>query len=696
MNDRLRRSLPLAGALFLALFPLREFLGSRVPVGRDLPFFFYPLKAHLAEAVLRGELPWIDRFRWGGAPLLGGPSAAPFDPANALFLILPLGAAMKAWIVLHLALALAGFAAFSRRLGLSREAAAVAGLVFTLGGIAVSVAPFPPTLSALSLLPWFAAFTFDLVRSPGIRPAAAVAVVAAFILLATAPEFVLYAAFLAIAIVFVAREKGGGVRQTLRPVGALLASALVAAALAAVSVVPGFVAAARSSRSPELGRSFAGGALTPFEMARLPDLAVDGRVADWTVATRAPGVPHYPWLPSVTPGRVAWLLVLAGLFVRGPGRFAAWILVLFGVLLALGDATPAFGIATRLVPPLSWIRYPERHLILAGFGFAWVAALGLSALTRFLSPRGLRIVLPLLAVAVLADREGIARGLVLMDDAAVLERAPALLAPLLPLPEGAPPPRLFYQDLYAPVPVYDTRDLAVSGRVARQSLLPAYASLFGVGYQFEVDYDLSLPMEAYEWERMLARAVPESPALARLFVRGAGVAAVVRTAPDADGRFGPTLERIVDAVPPYRFAARLVASDNAPEVFRRLLKDGFPVDTAYVDEPVPGLSEAPSVGRILSVADRPSALTLEVEVPGPEHGFLMLYRLRDAVEDATLDGRRVSAFRLAFGFAGVDVPPGRHSLRLRPDTRWVKIGSVISLLAALSLAGILVARRRIP
>ena len=89
-----------------------------MPVGRDLLFYFYPLKAHLAEGIARGELPWVDRFRWGGAPLLGGPSAAAFDPANVLFLALPLGAAMKAWMLLHLAILVAGFAAFARRLGL--------------------------------------------------------------------------------------------------------------------------------------------------------------------------------------------------------------------------------------------------------------------------------------------------------------------------------------------------------------------------------------------------------------------------------------------------------------------------------------------------------------------------------------------------------------------------------------------------
>ena len=696
MRERLRKSLPLFGALVLALLPLRAFLGSGVPVGRDLLFYFFPLKAHLVEAVARGELPWVDRFRWGGSPLLGAPSAAPFDPANVLFLVLPLGAAMKAWTLLHLGVALAGFVAFARRLGLSRGPAAVAGLVFALGGTTVSVASFPPTLSALSILPWFAAFVFDLVKAPRIREVAAVAIVAALILLATAPEFVLYATFVAVAVFFAAQGEGSGPREIARPLAALAVGALIAASLAAVAVLPTGATAARSIRSPEGGGSLGKGALKPFAVSRIADLATDGIVADWTIVAWAPGVPDYPYLPSVTPGRVAWVLVLAGLVRKGPGRIAAALLALTGLLLALGDATPVFGLARRVLPPLGWIRYPERHLILAGFGLAWLAALGLARLVDAVSPRALRIALPLLAFAVFLDREGITRRLSPVEDASVIARAPALLAPLFPVRVGAPPPRLFFWDIYAPVPVYDLRDLAASSRVGRETLVPAYASLFGVGYQFEVDYDLSLSGEAFEWTRLLSRAVPETPPLALRFIRGVGVSAIVRSERGEDGRYRPRLERILDPVPPYRFAGRLVASADARAVFKRLLEDGFPVDTAYVDEAVPGVSLAPAAGRILAVDDRPSGLFLDVEVEGPGPGFLMLYRLREAAEEATLDGRPAGVSRVAFGFAGMAVPEGRHTVRLRPDTRWVKIGSVISAVTALALAAALLVPRRRP
>ncbi len=320
-----RRAAPLAGAILLAWIPYRAFFSSDVPVGRDLLYYFYPLKAHLAEAVARGELPWVDRFRWGGAPLLGGPSAAPFDPANVLFLALPLGAAMKAWMLLHLAILVAGFAAFARRLGLTPAAAATAGLVFALAGTTVSAVPFPAALSALSILPWFAAFVIDLVRAPSGRAAAKVAGAAALIVAASPPEFVFYAGVVA-AVLLVASPP--------ETPGAALPGRGAAAGRAARAPWP-WRPGSRPSRCfppprpPRVASAAPGGgmgegaaALEPLDPARLKEFLADSLVADWTRVAVAPGVTHYPYIPSLTPGLVAWPLVLARAR-RGAARFAS-------------------------------------------------------------------------------------------------------------------------------------------------------------------------------------------------------------------------------------------------------------------------------------------------------------------------------------------------------------------------------------
>ena len=690
-----RRAAPVLAAVALAWLPYRAFFGSRVPVARDLLYYFYPLKAHLVEGLARGELPWVDRFRWGGAPLLGGPSAAPFDPANVLFLALPLGLAMKAWMLLHLALLVAGFAAFARRLGLAAAPAAVAGLLFGLAGTTVSTVPFPAALSALSILPWFAAFVLDAVRAPSRRTVVKVGAAAALIVVATPPEFIFYAAAVAVALLLAAPpETAGSARPRRGPALAALASAAVlAGGLSAVAAFPGAASAMRSIRGPGGGMGEGAAALEPLEPARLKEFFADGLVADWTMEARGPGASHYPYLPSLTPGRVAWLLVLAGLAWGGPLRVASVLLSAGGVLLALGGATPVFHLAVKVVPLLGSLRYPERHATLAGFGLATLAALGLARLDAALSPRTRRAVFPLLALAILVDRESMARRLSFTDDASVLARRPALLE-TLPAPGGdEPPPRIFYRDLYAPVPAYDTHDVEASNRTGRTSLLPAYGSLFGAGYVFEKDYDLSLSVEAFEWMRLFSRAVPAPGPLPLRIVRAAGASAVLASERGEDGRYRPTLHRFAETVPPFRFASRVVASSDARAVFAQLLEDGAPPGTAYVDEALPGFPDSPGAGRVHAVHDRPSGLALEVEVDGSGEGFLMLWRLREAVEEAAVDGRKAETVPMAFGFAGIRVPPGRHTVALRPETRWVKIGALVTAATAAALA-LAWARRR--
>ena len=527
-------------------------------------------------------------------------------------------------------------------------------------------------------------------RAPSLRNGVKTAAAAALILVASAPEFVFYAGAVAAALLLAAPPEAPAARTPRRvpALAALAGAAGLAGALGAVALVPSAATAWGSIRGPGGGMGEGAAALEPLALARVKEFLADGLVADWTRVAAGPGVPDYPYLPSLTPGRVAWLLVLLGLSRRGPLRVAAVVLAVGGVLLALAGATPVFHLAVKAVPLLGSLRYPERHATLAGFGLATLAALGLARVEAALSPPARRAALVLLALAILLDRESIARRLSPMDDGSVLTRRPAILD-TLPAPVGdAPPPRIFTRDLYAPVPAYDPRDLAASSRTARASLLPAYGSIFGVGYVFEKDYDLSLSVEAFEWMRLLARAAPAPGPFPLRLVRAAGAAAVLSSERGADGLYRPRLRRIGDAAPPFRFASRVVASENARAVFARLLEDGAPADTAYADVDLPGLSPAPAVGRVLAVRDRPSGLALDVEVDGPGEGFVMLWRLREAVAEATLDGHGAATEPMGFGFAGMRVPPGRHTLRLRPETRWVKIGALVTAatLAALALA----------
>ena len=694
MIGRLRQAAPLGLAVVLAWIPYRDLFTSRVPVARDLPFYFYPAKAHLAAALRSGQLPWLDPYRWGGIPLLGAPGAAVFYPGNFLFIALPLGTAMKAWILLHLALAVAGFAAFARRLGLDPALAAVAGLGFALGGASVSLAPFPSTFAALALLPWFAAGILDLSRAPVPRNVVRVALAAALLLLTGIPEFVLFAAIVAAALLL-ARGPAAG-----RPVLLAAAAALLAGALAAPQVVPSIATALGSARAPGGGMNDATAGEKSLPPARLVELVSDGLVADWTKSAAAPGAPEYPYLPSATPGRVVLLLALLGLLAGGRGRLAALLLALLGIGLAMGPASPVWRAASEAVPFFRSFRYPEKHLVLTAFGSAWLAALGLAALSRRVPARrvGLGAALAaLLGAALLVDRGTTARGLLETAAASTLTEVPALLRPFLPPAANAqaPPPRLFHFDSWAPVPRFDTSDLLAAGNAARASLDPGYASLFGAAYVLEPDYDLSLPQEASEWNRLMAKSAPVSPGMTFRMARASGAVAVLQSLPESGGRFVPALRPLRDPLPPFRFVRRVVSDPEGIRLFKRFLDEEADPLSAWVVRPGEPAASAAAEGSVLAVRDRADGLLLDVEVKGPGSAYLTLARLRVAAEEATMDGRPVVVEDVSFGFAGVAVPSGRHRLRFRPDGGPVRCGLGAAAIGVVACAA-LWTRRQAP
>jgi hypothetical protein len=690
----LRRRLPLLFVLALALVPYRDFFTERVPAARDLLFYFYPAKAHLVEALRAGQMPWIDRYRWGGAPLLSNPGYAAFDPGNLLFALLPLGAAAKAWILLRLLAGIAGFALFSRRLGLSAWPAAAAGLGYGLCGASVSLLPFLGASTAWSLLPWLALAVLGARRPAGTAPVIRLAVVTALLAVAGAPEFLVYGAAIALALAGgkpVERPEGPEAPAS-RRLAVLAGGVILGAALAGPAVLSGLATALESSRAPGGGLTRQAAAVGALPAERVKEFLADGLVADWTRRAAVPSLPdYYPYLPSITPGRVGVLLAGIGLLFGGAGRLRAGALVVLGVLLGLGPATPVWGGAATAVPLLGAVRYPEKHVVLAAFGLAWLAALGLKAASERLGEARAALVAPFLCLAILLDREGVARRLCFTEEPAILSAAPPALAPFV---DARPTPvRLFHRDSYVPVAKFHLSDVVLSNRIGARSLTPEYPSLFGVASAFALDYDLTLPLEAVEWTRLLRAALPRGGPIPPNFLRTAGVAAIASSEQEADGSWALAIHAVPEPLSPFRFAPRVVAHEDGRALFKTFLDERADPGTAYVEE-APGPAP-PSPGRVLEVRDRADALELAVEVDGPGDAFLMIFRLRQATRDATLDGRPAAVADAGFGFSGLRVPAGRHVVRLRPDTLWVKIGAMTTLAAAIVL-GVFAWRARRP
>lgn len=664
-------------ALALLLVPYRTLLGPGVPSGRDLVQYFYPLKTHLVEALLAGEMPWIDRFRWGGLPLLSWPGAAAFDPGNILFILLPTSVAAKAWMLLRVLSGAAGFAVFLRVTGLPPLSSALGALAWGASGITASSASFLGYSSAHAVLPWFAAALLHVRARRDPRSVALLAVVTALLVVASVPEMLVAGALLAL-VLLAGRGESGGVRERLGTLAIWGAAGLLGALLAAPALAAYLVTGLDSIRGAKgaLLPSFAAQGALP--LTRLPDLLADGVVADWTRVIRSDGIGEYPYLPSLTPGRVSWILALLALVAGRGARMRALSTALLGVLLAIGPATPVFGLFLGVVPFASSIRYPEKYAILFGFGVVWLASLGAAALERQLGRGGRALAFSALALLLVFDRASITARLIPMSPASLLEERPGVLA-ALPVPSGGEsPPRIFPLAMYRAARRSAPNDPRETGDWAMRWALPFSASRFGAATVFERDYDVSLPRPQLEWVLFVEGSSDGNFVLAAL-ARAAGALGAVVGEPGPTGRDAPRLHFFRDPVPPFRFVDRVVRGSDARELATRFLREGVPAGAAFVAGA--GADLVPSRGQVLRVSDRPSGLELEVQVAGPEPAYLLVCRPLAATGEAVLDGSRVVVDDANFGFSGLAVPKGHHLLQLRPRGGWLIIAAMSSALA---------------
>ncbi len=120
---------------------------------RDVTFQIQPWQLFARRELRAGRLPLWNPHQFSGAPFWANGQSAPLFPLHLLFDALPLilGFVLLPW--LRLVVAGCGAWVLARELGLSRPAALLAALTFSLSGMLVSFLLFPMG-NALALVPW--------------------------------------------------------------------------------------------------------------------------------------------------------------------------------------------------------------------------------------------------------------------------------------------------------------------------------------------------------------------------------------------------------------------------------------------------------------------------------------------------------------------------------------------------------------
>lgn len=364
--------------LALAVWPLAS--GERTLVLRDVLNTHLTLKQSGAEALRHGEIPLVDPTRGGGQPYLGNPNAFPLYPTNLLFLATSTLRGLNAHIWLHWLLAPFALFWLGRRLGLAREPAWVAGVLYGTSGFFASLLNLANVVSGAALTPALAAAALAAADPERRRTPAAIALLWALLILAGDPMTSALALLMALSAAAVIHGRAAGWARLVAGLG-----------LGSVVALPQLVEMLRIL--PVSFRGFWGyadrGVVGGWDPRLAPDLL-------WPFAFGRPDQLLFwgerlsggdtPLLFTLFPGLLAFVLLGAAASARG--RREAWAagLAALGLLLVVGASSRLLGWVFQL-PGGDLLRFPAKAWLLTAVGASLLGGIGAE---RWLAGRGRR------------------------------------------------------------------------------------------------------------------------------------------------------------------------------------------------------------------------------------------------------------------------------------------------------------------
>ena len=410
MREKQAERLALYSLAVLVVALFRETLfGGAVFFKRDIHLVWHSQIRGFVRAWTGGGWPLWDPSPAFGQPLLADPGAQVLYPLTWLALLLEPWTYYTVFAFVHVLFSGLAFYALARRFPVAPVSAAVGAALWVLGGPFLSLVDLWHHFASAAWIPAVFLMTERAIERRRLRDVAGLGLVLGLQILAGSADVCVMtwlAVTLWVATLHVPWRAGW---RACRPfvAGGTLALGLAVALsaglwLAALDVV------SRSSRRdlPASVRTY--WSLHPLELAETVAPGVPGSLPLAPAVAEALGRSREPFLTSLYLGLPAVVLVAAGLLCA-PGR-KRFVLAGLGVgaaLVALGPHTPVYEGITVLVPPLRLLRYPVKAMILVGFVWAVLCALGAEVWrSHAASDRRLRLALVPLSILGVASGVG--------------------------------------------------------------------------------------------------------------------------------------------------------------------------------------------------------------------------------------------------------------------------------------------------
>jgi hypothetical protein len=356
------------GVLIAATFP-QVVAGLEAFVRLDTARFSYPVAFHYREAFWRAEIPLWNPLNSCGLPFLAQWNTMTLYPLSLFYLLFPMPWSFGVFGLGHLLLAGAGMYCLALRWAGNRMGAAVAGAAFAFNGLTWQGLMWPHTIAAWGWMPWVVLAVERGWREGG-RWLILASVAGAMQMLSGGAEVILLTwlvvGVLWLSLLFQADVSRGKLAGRALGIGCLVAG------LSAAQILPFLDLLAHSQRSVNYADS--GQIVMPaWGWANYLVPLFHGFRTSQGIFLQ----PTQNWTASYYVGvGIVGLALLAVWRVRTHRVWLLAALVVFSLTMALGSQAYVYDVVRRLVPPLGLLRFPIKFVMLATFAIPLLAAYG--------------------------------------------------------------------------------------------------------------------------------------------------------------------------------------------------------------------------------------------------------------------------------------------------------------------------------
>lgn len=364
--------------LFPAYAPF--FLDGKALYQGDISLYFEPALRYIADSIRAGRLPLWNPLVCGGIPQIAIISPGLFYLPNAVFLLMPFGAALASALMLHQWLAGFGTYLFLKQVGRSAPAAIIGGGTIMLSGYMFGSSQCYTLPATFAWTPLGLFFATLLLQTGRLRWAACLGLVYGTQILAGRPELFLSAGLIYVLYCLMARD-GEWTTGQVRPRLAGLAALVAGTGVAAVALLPVLELFSLSPRTAGLKLSevslWSAGWFDWMQVVLTRPFG-DLVISNYDLNPHYPGL--FPYISSLFLGAPALTLALFGYSDSSWKQRWLW-LGLGGLffLLALGEFGPLLPALHNLMPGFAILRYPIKVAIFALMALSFGAAAGWDA-----------------------------------------------------------------------------------------------------------------------------------------------------------------------------------------------------------------------------------------------------------------------------------------------------------------------------